>query len=176
MSILEIIQLVFLTIFSLLGVYLCVYVLLIYPSIALSLIADKLKIKHQASIAKVGCGLLFIVVTIATIISTKNNFYESKRKRFVKDSIQHVQDSLAHDPRYQDSIRLEQIHFKDYILDNTFFLMYFDDSVYHTSTECVSWNGRGRDSLVIVTLRETIEGGYRRCEDCEEKDDIYSDY
>lgn len=148
-----------------------------------------------------GCAIWFIV---AVLICRSCDWYSSYQKKkehqaYIEekrnDSIRKafIADSLAHDPRYQDSIRKEELFLKKWLeeqsaIDKTTLIGFAidGDSIYHYSmhdlyidnNHCHSYGFSTsiREQIIFLTLEEVEELGLKLCNICKEMDDIYNKY
>lgn len=147
----------------------------------------------------IGCLLIFAAIISSAIGYGWYSTWSAKQKeakRFEnirKDSIRKafIADSLAHDPHYQDSLRLENERWEKWMKEEDEiskkeiigFAM-CGDSIYHTSVHCVRSTNRhihnflaeDRKKLLFLTMEEIEAQSYKLCKECEETEDVRMRY
>lgn len=101
-------------------------------------------------------------------------YVENTRKDSIRKAF--IADSLAHDPRHQDSLRRSEAQFQAW-LDSVKSvhdeliagIMFENDSVYHTCFhDSISINDIGH--LVFLTNKDVFNGEYWQCDVCRSMD------
>ena len=146
-----------------------------------------------------GCLLAFIVAVLLFRGCDWFLSYQNKKSREAyiekrhNDSIRKafIKDSLAHDPRYQDSIRLEKARYEKWEKEEELIkhseiggFVIEGDSIYHTALHTINFindHAHGIEisklsKITFYTVSEIELLPYKLCTICEEMSDVYSKY
>lgn len=133
----------------------------------------------------IGC-IIFIAIIVLSVINCVNTNAKERKRAEMLEREQFVNDSLAHDPHYQDSIvqeeQLEEQRRK-WKSEHEVVIVRDSDLYYHTSTECCHVSIRPETKTEadavkpgdfrIITYNEAIKLRYTLCPECEEINSLY---
>lgn len=144
------------------------------------------------------------IITIIVILSLlggcswyksyqRQQLFERKRAKAIREAF--IKDSLKHDPKYQDSIKQEELlwdkllRMEDYYQEREIVgIVWYDHTVYHSCFHDIKeipvnkysinvcFTIEDINNLRFITKKEADDLGIKECEECEEIKRIYEKY